>query len=97
MSKRIFYIFLFIVLGVLVSMLLHAAIEIPMIYLLLKDFDRYGWGLTWQQWYVIHGIGAYVLLLAGVMIGYWQGKHWWGVLYDEKGNRKGYIESNKMN
>ena len=80
--------FLFIVLGALTSMLLHAVIEIPVIYLLLDDFERYGLGLTWGQWYRIHGIGAFILLFIGVILGYWQGVHWWNVLYDKKGNRK---------
>lgn len=88
MFKKIVYLFSFVVLGILVSTLLHAAIEIPVIYLLLDDFERYGLGLTWEQWYRVHGIGAAVLLVVGMGLGYWQGVHWWNVLYDEKGNRR---------
>ena len=88
MYKKVIYLFSFIFLGALVSMLIHAAIEIPVIYLLLDDFERYGLGLTWDQWYRIHYIGALVLFFAGLALGYWQGVHWWNVLYDEKGNRK---------
>lgn len=89
MFKKIVYLFSFAVLGILVSTLLHAAIEISVIYLLLDDFERYGLGLTWEQWYRVHGIGAVVLFVVGIGMGYWQGVHWWNVLYDEKGKRKG--------
>ena len=88
MMKRIFYTFCFIILGILVSFLVHAAIEISMIGLLLSDFDRYGLGLRWEQWYLVHHIGAMILFVCGTVLGYWQGLHWWNILYDAEGERR---------
>lgn len=87
MNKRTIYIFLFTLLGILVSFLVHAAIEIPVIRLLVEDFDTYGLGLTWRQWYAIHAIGSVVLLLLGIFVGFRQGRYWWKVIYIERSRK----------
>ncbi len=84
MNKKIIYISLFTFLGILVSFIIHAAIEIPVINLLVSDFDKYGLGFTWKEWYLIHHIVSAILLLLGVALGYLQGKHWWKIIYVEK-------------
>lgn len=84
MNKRIIYVVLFTLLGIMVSFLIHAGIEIPVIFLLLKDFDRYSLGLTWDQWYMIHHIGAVLLFILGVVGGFSQGRHWWEIIYVQK-------------
>ena len=83
-KKKVVYLSLFIILGILLSFLIHAAIEIPVILLLIKDFDKYGLGLSWSQWYLIHYIGSIILLLLGIIVGYSKGKHWWRIIYVEK-------------
>ena len=88
MIKKIIYILCFIVLGVLVSFLVHAAIEIPIINLLVSDFDRYGLGLSWAQWQMIHDVGTVVLLILGMIVGYMQGRYWWQMIYVQKKFRK---------
>lgn len=91
MNKRTIYIFLFTLLGATLSLLVHAAIEIPVINLLTKDFDKYGLGFTWPQWYLIHGIVSVLLLLLGIIAGYRQGKYWWrAIYYKEK-----YVQKSK--
>ncbi len=82
--KRALYIALFIVLGLLLSTILHAAVEIPVIYLLASDFSRWGLGLTWPQWLAVHHVGSVLLGLGGALFGLWQGKYWWGVLYEQR-------------
>lgn len=84
MIKKIIYISLFIFLGIVASFLVHAAIEILAISLLVKDFERYGLGLSWRQWYAIHHIGSALLLFFGIAAGYWQGKYWWKIIYVDK-------------
>lgn len=88
MIKKIIYILCFIVLGVLVSFLVHAAIEIPIINFLVSDFDRYSLGLSWAQWQMVHDVGTVVLLILGIIVGYIQGKYWWQVIYVQKKFRK---------
>lgn len=82
--KRAVYILLFVVLGVIVSFLAHAAIELSLVKLLVSDFETYSLGLSWSTWFVLHYIMAGVLFLIGAGVGLWQGIYWWGVLYEGK-------------
>lgn len=82
--KKNIYIALFAGLGVLISFLIHAAIEIWYIGLLLQDFSKYGLGLSWPQWHLIHGIGTVILLVGGIFFGYTQGRYWWKILYEKR-------------
>lgn len=84
--KKVVYIALFTVLGVLVSFLLHGILELIIIDLLLTDFSRYNLGLSWPQWFSIHRWGTWLLLILGIGIGFWQGKHWWRILHVETGD-----------
>ena len=86
--KRTIYLVLFALLGFLVSTIVHAAIEIPVLHFLTKDFERYGFGLTWGQWYSIHHAGSFFLWTLGILFGYRQGRYWWNVIYgtDRKAN-----------
>ncbi|PIR57659.1 MAG: hypothetical protein COU71_02915 [Parcubacteria group bacterium CG10_big_fil_rev_8_21_14_0_10_38_31] len=84
MNKRTIYISLFTFLGILISFLIHATIEIPVINLLVSDFNTYSLGLTWGQWYLIHHAVSVILLLLGITLGYLQGKRWWRIIYIEK-------------
>lgn len=72
---------------VLLGFLLHAAIEIPIINLLTKDFKIYNLGLSWRNWYLIHHIGTAVLLFLAVVVGYFLGQRWWRMIYIEKKHR----------
>jgi len=81
--KRLFYIASFILLGILLQFLAHALIEMWYIGLLLSDFQRYGFGFTWDAWVMIHNILTVVFLLAGAWIGYKEGVCWWQKIYEE--------------
>jgi len=86
--KRTVYLVAFSFLGLLLSTIVHAAIEIPVIDLLISDFNRWGLGLSWEQWFTLHHVGATLLWMAGIWFGYTQGKRWWRVIYIEKKFRK---------
>lgn len=79
--KKTTYISLFVLLGVIVSSLIHGGVEMLAIHFLTSDFERYGLGLTWSQWYTVHHVGTIALLVAGVALGLWQGRYWWKVMY----------------
>lgn len=83
-SKRVIYIAAFIVLGILLQQLVHAGVEIVVINLLVTDFERYGLGLSWNAWYLIHSVVGIGLLLGGIVFGWWQGVYWWRKIYIEK-------------
>jgi len=82
--KKNIYIALFTLLGVLVGFLIHAIIEIPAIFLLVSDFEKWNLGLSWESWIFVHNVWAILLFLIGVTFGYKQGKHWWKVIYIDK-------------
>lgn len=82
--KKKIYIAAFIFLGVLLQFLIHALIEIWYIDLLTNDFEKYSFGFSWPQWYIIHHIGSVILFIAGAVFGFWQGKFWWRKIYERK-------------
>jgi len=86
--KRTIYIACFILLGALLSTLVHGVIEIRYIGLLLRDFGAYGLGLSWRGWELVHHAGATLLLIGGVSLGFRQGNFWWPRLYDSGGKLK---------
>ena len=72
--KRVFYIFSFTLLGVLVQFMAHALLEI--------------WYLNrhtpFDGWYMFHSIASVVLFVLGAGLGFWAGVHFWRVIYIEK-------------
>jgi hypothetical protein len=84
MKKLVYYVS-FTFLGALFGFFLHAMVEILYIKLLLMDFDRYGFGLTWKTWEELHTVSVVVLVLGFGIWGYGRGQHFWKVLYvDQK-------------
>lgn len=72
------------VLGFLLQLLLHAAIEIWYIGLLLANFPRYSLGLSWEGWRIVHHVGTVVLFIGGIWGGYVLGVRWWQIVYIER-------------
>jgi len=83
MKKRI-YIVLSIILFFLLSFVVHAIIEIGTISLLTKDFQKYGLGLSWADWFAVHYAGTIILLILAVVAGYFIGQRWWNYIYVQK-------------
>lgn len=86
--KRIFYIFSFGFLGFLLQFLAHIFIERWYIGLLINDFAKYGFGMSWNSWFLIHHIGSVVFMIAGIFFGIGQGIYWWKILYESHTNPK---------
>jgi hypothetical protein len=81
--KRYFYIASFTFLGILLQLLAHGLIEVWYIGLLLSDFVSYGFGLSWNNWVLIHNILTILFFIAGTWIGYKEGVYWWRKIYEE--------------
>lgn len=81
--KKLIYITLFTFLGLLLQFLIHGLIENWYINLLVSDFPKYSLGFSWLQWFIIHHIGTVVLLIIGLLFGFWQGKFWWRKIYEK--------------
>ncbi len=75
--KKELYIFLSVILGFLVSVIIHAAIEIPVLMLFIDDFEKYGMGLDWSFWFAVHHILSVFLAVAGIGGGYLLGRKWY--------------------
>ncbi|MEX2052809.1 MAG: hypothetical protein WD898_01120 [Candidatus Paceibacterota bacterium] len=82
--KKKIYILAFILFGIIIQFIIHAVVEGWYIILLVRDYDKYGFGLSWDSWFLIHHIFTLVLLVAGILFGWQQGKHWWHELYEKK-------------
>lgn len=82
--KKIVYITAFTVLGILLQFLLHSFVEQNYIYFLLKYFDTFSLGLSWNQLMIVHKIFSLLLLLGGILFGFLQGKYWWKYIYVDK-------------
>lgn len=81
--KKTAYIASFTFLGILLQLIIHGLVEVWYVGLLLKDFSRYGLGLSWNNWFLIHHIATVILLILGILFGFWQGKYWWRKIYEE--------------
>ncbi len=81
--KKVAYILLFTILGVILSTILHGLIEIPVILLLISDFKKYGLGLSWSDWYLTHHVGTVILFLGGIVLGIFLGFKYWKKIYEK--------------
>ena len=83
-TKEFTYLLAATFLGVLLSFLVHALIEMPVIWLLTSNFETFSLGLTWSQWYTVHTVFGIVLFLVGIIGGFQLGRYWWRILYIEQ-------------
>lgn len=79
--KKVIYVFLFTLFGVLLQFFIHAVVEITYINLLLTNFEVFGLGLSFATWFTIHNVFAVVLLVSGLFLGFKQGLYWWKRIY----------------
>lgn len=82
--KKTVYIISFTALGMLLQFLLHAFVEMWYIGLLLRDFAAFGFGLSWDDWFMIHAILTAIFFIGGATIGFYAGKKWWQIIYVEQ-------------
>lgn len=80
--KKYFYIAMFTLLGILASLVVHAGVEIAVIDLLTTDFERYNLGFSWSSWLTIHLVWSVLISVIFTIMGFWQGKYWWGKIYE---------------
>ena len=69
--------------GILLQLLIHGLFENWYIGLLVRDFQAYSFGFSWESWFRIHYLGGVILFIAGALFGFSQGKFWWRKIYEE--------------
>ena len=82
--KKYFYILAFMLLGFLVSLLVHALVEIPTLAIITADPDAMANSFVWKNWWLFHGLGGRVLLVGFILLGWFLGCRFWQILYVEK-------------
>ena len=92
--KKAIYIFFCAILGLILSFIAHAVLEMMIINLLVSDFQTYGLGLSWETWFIIHAALTPILVLAGIAFGVWLGFCWYRIVYEEG---KGGFMKNVLN
>lgn len=75
--KKTLYIASFGFLGLLVSTLVHALVEMVALDLIFNNPDRFAESVWWQEWVLIHGIFAFGLWAIGLIGGLYLGVKWW--------------------
>lgn len=80
-AKEILYRSLFLLFALIMSLLLHALIEWPVLTFITSDFERHSQSLIWQHWELIHRTFSIVLWALGAGLGYYYGRYFWYVLY----------------
>lgn len=82
--KKYYYIAAFMVLGYLLSLLIHAFIEFPLLALMSQSYAE--GEVTWltAHWATVHRFGGLALSFGGLILGYLLGRHFWHILYVEK-------------
>jgi hypothetical protein len=82
--KKAFYIFCCVILGILLSFILHVIIELPIIFIMVTDMSRYSFGLSWNELMAVHWMFTGLMLAGGMFFGYRAGKRWWKYIYIDK-------------
>jgi hypothetical protein len=49
-------------------------VEIFYINLLTGNFDRWSFGFSWEDWFLIHSVFTVVLLILGIGLGFYFGR-----------------------
>lgn len=82
MKKRI-YIGLFMLLGALVSVIVHGILEWTYVLHLRKDYAFWSFGFSYRDLVWVHNFLSVDLLTVGLFLGWLGGRYFWRILYVE--------------
>ena len=88
--KRFIYVSGFTLLGLLVSIIVHVALELPLLRLVSSDPMAFADAWWWQRWDILRTLGSWLLLSAGAVWGYGAGRRYWKLIYIQKKRCRGY-------
>ncbi|MFA5742473.1 MAG: nuclease-related domain-containing protein [Candidatus Paceibacterota bacterium] len=83
--KKAVYISLFVFLGIELQFLVYFLIEAGHIALMNNDFQKYSLGMSLDWWLSAYSMGAIVFFFLGALFGFFQGQHWWEIIYEKYG------------
>lgn len=76
--KRKIYILLTMFLGLMLSQFVHTGLEMLALTWLVDTGD-----ITWEAWRMLHATATVIIAVAGLVGGWFLGRHWWHVVYVE--------------
>ena len=82
--KKLLYIILFGLLGLIVSTIVHGVVELVALKLIFGN-PANETSVWWTQWKLIHAVGGSALWVVGVLLGLYAGVKWW----DQYGSKPG--------
>jgi hypothetical protein len=82
--KKYFYYACFTILTLILSLIIHALLEMLALHLIINNLELYGESWLWQNWVEAHAVFSSVLWLLGLGLGLWGGRHFWRRIYIEK-------------
>ena len=75
--RKLFYVLASGLLGLIVTTIMHAVIELWAIDLIFGNPERFFDTFWWQNWEIIHAVGAVSLWLVGLVGGIMAGVYWY--------------------
>jgi hypothetical protein len=82
--KKTLYVFLFTTAALLLTFLVHAVLEISILWWIQNNFDVYGSSYVWQNWSFLHLWVGRLLWVIGLVLGVYGGFRYWDILYIEQ-------------
>ncbi len=65
----------------LLGILVHWLLEMPILYFLSLDFERYSFGFSYNQLLALHTVFTLVIILASISSGIYFGLKWYDKVY----------------
>ncbi|MFH1522771.1 MAG: hypothetical protein ABIE43_03045 [Patescibacteria group bacterium] len=82
--KKLIYILLCIILGLITSFVIYVIGEILIIFIMVNEFFRISPNLTWDQLMLIRFYSFLIISIIGIIVGLKFGFEWWKYIYVDK-------------
>ena len=60
-----------VIIGSLIGLIIHGAIEIPIIFLLTGPFENLFLSVSWNAWILVHHIFTIIIEVFGIVLAFW--------------------------
>jgi hypothetical protein len=90
--KKFLYIISVVILGLLLSLLVHASAEMIALKIIFSQPEKYFETIWWQEWSAVHRVGSLVLSCLGSLSGLYFGIKWW----EPYGSKPGFFHWRKI-
>ncbi len=85
---KFIYLIASLLVWLLLGMLVHWLLEMPILYFLSLDFERYSFGFSYNQLLALHTVFTLVIILASISSGIYFGLRWYDKVYRHRARAK---------